>query len=132
AMGLTVQSVLSAARRNIRHQRVCFVGLGAIGKATLRTVLSSLDHPEHITLCDVVAKRGDLQRLAHEAKTGFGFRGIIRILTTTGPLPIEAYDADLFIGATNVPNVVAVAELKPGAIIVDDSFPLCFDLNAAL
>src|SRR5262249_46089876 len=54
AMGLTVRSVMSAARRNIRRQRFCFVGLGAIGSATLRTVLSCLDHPEHITLCDVV------------------------------------------------------------------------------
>ena len=37
-----------------------------------------------------------------------------------------------FIGATNVPNVIAVDQLRPGAIIVDNSFPLCFDLAAAL
>ena len=62
----------------------------------------------------------------------FGFRGEIRVLTTTGPLPREAYDADVFVGATNVPNVIAVEQLRPGAIVVDDSFPLCFDLAAAL
>jgi hypothetical protein len=62
----------------------------------------------------------------------FSFRGDIRVLTTTGPLPREAYDADVFIGATNVPNVIATEQLRPGAIIVDDSFPLCFDLSSAL
>ena len=46
AMGLTVQSVLSATRRNIREENVCFVGLGAIGTATLRTILGCIDHPE--------------------------------------------------------------------------------------
>ena len=132
AMGLTVQSVLASARRSIRSQNFCFVGLGAIGTATLRTILACMDHPAHITLCDVVAKRGELEKLAQEAKTVFGFRGEVRVLTTTGPLPREAYDADVFVGATNVPNVIAVEQLRPGAIIVDDSFPLCFDLAAAL
>lgn len=132
AMALTLQSVLSAARRSLRGQSVCFVGLGAIGTATLRTVLGCIDHPEKITLCDVVAKRGDLEKLAQEAKSVFGFRGELRVLTTTGPLPRDACDADVFVGATNVPNVIAVEQLRPGAIIVDDSFPLCFDLAAAL
>jgi amino acid adenylation domain-containing protein len=132
AMGLTVQSVLSATRRNLRRQSLCFVGLGAIGTATLRTILGCIDHPEAITLCDVVAKRGELEKLAREAKSVFSFRGDIRVLTTTGPLPREAYDADVFIGATNVPNVIATEQLRPGAIIVDDSFPLCFDLSSAL
>jgi hypothetical protein len=132
AMGLTVQSVLASARRSIRSQNFCFVGLGAIGTATLRTILGCMDHPAHITLCDVVAKRGELEKLAQEAKVAFGFRGDVSVLTTTGPLPREAYDADVFVGATNVPNVIAVDQLRPGAIIVDDSFPLCFDLAAAL
>jgi amino acid adenylation domain-containing protein len=132
AMGLTVQSVLSATRRNIRHQRLCFVGLGAIGTATLRTILGCIDHPGQITLCDVVAKHGELEKLAQEAKSVFGFRGDIRVLTTTGPLPREAYEGDVFVGATNVPNVIAVEQLRPGSIIVDDSFPLCFDLPTAL
>jgi hypothetical protein len=132
AMGLTLQSVLSAARRGMRRQSLCFVGLGAIGTATLRTMLGCIDHPGEVTLCDVVAKRGELEKLAQEAKSVFGFRGDVRVLTTTGPLPREAYDADVFIGATNVPNVIAIDQLRPGAIIVDDSFPLCFDLAAAL
>ncbi len=132
AMGLTVQSVLAATRRNMRRQNVCFVGLGAIGTATLRTILGCIEHPESITLCDVVAKRGDLEKLARDAKSVFGFRGDVRVLTTSGPLPREAYEADVFIGATNVANVIAIEQLRPGAIIIDNSFPLCFDLANAL
>jgi hypothetical protein len=127
-----VQSVLTAARRSMRHQSFCFVGLGAIGTATLRTMLGSIEHPGRITLCDVVARRDGLEKLAQEARSVFGFRGEVRLLTTTGPLPREAYDADVFVGATNVPNVIAVEQLRPGSIVVDDSFPLCFDLAAAL
>jgi predicted amino acid dehydrogenase len=132
AMGLTLQSVLAASRRDIKRERLCFVGLGAIGTATLRTVLGCLQQPAALTLCDVPAKREHLEALAREARKLFGFRGDIAILSTSGSLPTEAYQADVFIGATNVPNVIAVDRLKAGAIVVDDSFPLCFDLTAAL
>jgi amino acid adenylation domain-containing protein len=131
AMGLTIRSVLAATQRGIRKQRFCFVGLGSIGTATLRTVLGCLDQPASITLCDVVAKRDSLEALAREARQEFGFRGDVRIISTTGVLPRKAYDADVFICATNVPNVIAVDQLKPGSVIVDDSFPLCFDFAAA-
>jgi predicted amino acid dehydrogenase len=131
AMGLTLQSVLSAARRDVRQQRVCFVGLGAIGTATLRTVLSCLEHPAALILCDVPAKKDHLQALAQEARRTFGFRGKIAIVSTNGALPESAYEASVFVGATNVPNVIAVDRLRPGSIVVDDSFPLCFDFAAA-
>ena len=58
-----------------------------------------------------------------------GFGGEIIFAEATGGLPDFAYHADLFVGATNVTDVIDVGRLKPGAIIVDDSFPLCFDLR---
>ena len=131
AIGLTIQSVLAAARRDIHQQRFCFVGLGSIGTATLRLLLGCIGHPASITLCDVVAKRDILEGLAREAREEFGYRGDVNIICTTGVLPKKAYNADVFIGATNVPNVISVKDLQPGSIIVDDSFPLCFDLAAA-
>ena len=131
AMGLTIRSVLAATQRDIRKQRFCFVGLGAIGTATLRTVLGCIEQPASITLCDVVAKRDSLEALAHEARQVFGFRGDVKIIPTAGALPRNAYKADVFVGATNVPNVIAIGQLKPGSIIIDDSFPLCFDLTVA-
>jgi len=132
SMGLTIEAVASAAGRDLHQAQMCFVGLGAIGTATLRTVLGCLDHPAALLLCDVPAKRGHIEALAHEATTVLGFGGEIIFAEATGGLPDFAYHADLFVGATNVTDVIDVARLKPGAIIVDDSFPLCFDLEAAI
>jgi hypothetical protein len=44
----------------------------------------------------------------------------------------KAYQARFFVGATNVPDVIDIDRLAPGSIIVDDSFPPCFDLAAAV
>src|SRR5439155_610296 len=42
-----------------------------------------------------------------------------------------AYSATLLVGATNVPDVVDVARLAPGTLVVDDSFPPCLSVPAA-
>ena len=38
----------------------------------------------------------------------------------------------VFVCATNVTGVLDIARLRPGSIVIDDSFPLCFDLQSAL
>ncbi len=131
SMGLTIQSAAAAAARDLRRARMCFVGLGAIGTATLRTVLGCLPHPASLTLCDVPAKRDYLEALAREARMVMNFSGEISIVESAGSLPEIAYEADWFVGATNATGVIDIACLRPGSIIVDDSFPLCFDLAAA-
>jgi amino acid adenylation domain-containing protein len=132
SMGLTIGTAMTAAGRKLRRAQACFVGLGAIGTATFRMALQCLDHPAGLLLCDVPAKRGHLESLAQEAKQLHGFRGPIEIAEAVGQLPEIAYGADLFIGATNVENVIDVDRLKSGSVVVDDSFPLCFDLNSAM
>jgi hypothetical protein len=131
SMGLTIESVAAATDCDLCEEMVCFVGLGAIGSATLQTTLACSFHPRALMLCDVPAKRGYLESLAHEIRVTHGFRGEIHITTTVGRLPEKAYQASFFIGATNVPDVIDVDRLNPGSIVVDDSFPLCFDLQKA-
>ena len=63
--------------RDLREEMVCFVGLGAIGTATLRTLLGCVVRPRALMLCDVPAKRGHLEALAHEIRVTYGFRGDI-------------------------------------------------------
>jgi hypothetical protein len=94
-------------------------------------MIGCLAHPRALILCDVPAKRGYLESLAHEIRVKHGFRGEIDIAITTGRLPEKAYQANFFVGATNVPDVIDIDRLKPGSIVVDDSFPLCFDLHKA-
>ncbi|MGH6771548.1 MAG: amino acid adenylation domain-containing protein [Xanthobacteraceae bacterium] len=131
SMGLTIAAVAAAAERDLHDEDVCFVGLGGIGTATLQTLLGCVAHPRALTLCDVLAKRGYLESLAHEIRVTHGFRGEIDIATSSGRLPDKVYQSTFFVGATNAPDVIDVDRLNRGSIVVDDSFPLCFDLQKA-
>lgn len=131
SMGLTIAAVAAAADRDLRDEVMSFVGLGAIGTASLQTVIARVAHPRALTLCDVPAKRGYLEALAHDIRVTHGFRGEIDIAITTGRIPDRVYQSSFFVGATNVPDVIEIKRLKPGSIVVDDSFPLCFDLHEA-
>jgi amino acid adenylation domain-containing protein len=132
AMALTIKSVAAAASRELSREIMGFVGLGAIGTATLRVLLECVAHPLSLIFCDVPAKLGHLQFLAREARTTLGFRGAIHLVTTTGTLANKVYEAGFLIGATNAPNVIDIERLRSGTIIVDDSFPLCFDVDRAM
>jgi amino acid adenylation domain-containing protein len=131
AVALTVQSACRAAARDLRHEPVAFVGLGAVGTASLFTLLGRGAHPARLVLCDVPAKRSHLERLAQEIRGAHHFSGGIDIVTRSS-LPDEAYRCRVFVCATNVTGVLDIARLRPGSIVIDDSFPLCFDLQAAL
>ena len=130
AVALTVQAACRTAGRDLRGESVAFVGLGAIGTASLFTLLGRQAHPARLVLCDVPAKRDHVERLAQEIRDTHHFRGSIDVMIRSS-LPEEAYACRLFVCATNVTGVVDVARLRPGAIVVDDSFPLCFDLASA-
>jgi len=49
-----------------------------------------------------------------------------------GSVPSEVYQCRLIIGATNMPGVLDVRKLTAGTIVVDDSFPHCFDSESAV
>src|SRR5437660_1521135 len=65
-------------------------------------------------------------------RTSFGYRGDIEIVPAHGALPAEVYRSRFIIGATNVPGVLEIDRLAAGTIVVDDSFPHCFDLDSAV
>ena len=128
---LAIRWILSEARRRIEGERVAFVGLGSIGRTSLRLMLRCLPHPEAIVLCDVYSKTEDLERLRDEVRAS-GFGGAIEICGSSGALPDAVYAASLIVGATNVPDILDVDRLASGTLIVDDSAPHCFDAGAAI
>jgi amino acid adenylation domain-containing protein len=130
AVALTAHSACQAAARDLRHESVVFVGLGAIGTASLFTLLGRGAHPARLVLCDVPAKRSHLEHLAREIRGAHAFRGTVDVVTRSS-LPDEAYQCRFFVCATNVTGVLDIARLRPGSIVIDDSFPLCFDLHNA-
>jgi acyl transferase domain-containing protein len=129
---LTINKILRESERRLAQEDVGFVGLGSIGGASLRLMLRCLPHPRSITLCDVFDKRHHLEEIQRELIRDYHYRGVVNIAQSRGIVVAEEiYRASLLVGATNVPNILDIALLRPGTLIVDDSSPHCFDHRAA-
>ncbi|MDO8834764.1 MAG: hypothetical protein Q7V01_04175, partial [Vicinamibacterales bacterium] len=99
AMLKTVERILEATGRTWAGARVGVLGFGAIGQATLQICVSRLGRPAQVTIADP------------------------RFGTNVSALA----DCDLILGAASVGHVLDVDRLAPGTLVVDDSFPRCFE-----
>ncbi|HXJ39396.1 MAG TPA: non-ribosomal peptide synthetase, partial [Bryobacteraceae bacterium] len=130
AVVLTVERTLELTGRHLQKERLGCVGLGSIGLTSLRLLLRCLPHPQEITICDVYTKHADLEILKEDLHNRYRYSGRITVADAGGADAI--YNSTLIIGATNVAAVLNVDLLKPGTIVIDDSAPHCFDVEAAL
>lgn len=125
AVVLAIKKILAEGGRDIAAERVGLLGLGSIGTASLRLLLTCLPHPQEIILCDIYGKRNMLNAARQEVEA-LGFQGALRIIESRGAVPEAFYHASLMLGATNAANVLEVNRVRPGTLIVDDSAPHCF------
>jgi hypothetical protein len=132
AVVLAVRRALDESGRTLSGEHVGFIGLGSVGIATLRLMLSSMPHPARLSLCDVYSKLESLHGLRRELIEELGYGGEVRLLASRHEVPEELYEASLFVGATNVAEILDIDRLAPGSIIVDDSAPHAFQSEAAL
>ena len=98
AMALTVEAALRwpSAPREWRTSIVGVLGYGSIGKAVLDLCRSRLGEPRETRIRDPRVRMDDLS------------------------------DCDIILGATSGGVALDVATLRPGTIVVDDSFPRAF------
>ena len=130
---LTIERILSECGRDLEDEKVAFVGVGSVGSAVAKTMLSVLAHPDSIILCDIGKRKAYLEDFSHELYTSLRFYGQIDIAHANGiHAPDKIYDATLIIGAANVTDVIDISKLKAGTIIVDDSGPHCFNVKKAV
>ena len=129
---LSVRRVLAEAERSMSQESVGVLGLGSIGTASLRLMLSSLPHPKQVTLYDVYNKRGQLEALRQELATQLHFQGNVEIIDPQASVPSAFYCATLIIGASNAPDILDIDQVQPGTLIVDDSAPHCFSMADAM
>jgi amino acid adenylation domain-containing protein len=132
AVVLAVRRVLAEGGRELGGEHVGFIGLGSVGAATLRLLLSCLPHPARLSLCDVYTKQESLESLRRELSEELGYVGEVRLLASRQEVPAELYEASLIVGATNVADILDIDRLAPGTIVVDDSAPHAFQPEAAL
>ncbi len=126
AVVLAIRRALEEAGRDLAGEHVGFLGLGSVGAATLRLLLSCMPHPARLTLCDVYAKQDSLSSLHRELIEELGYRGEVRKLASGREVPDGFYDASLIVGATNVADILDIDRARPGTIVVDNSAPHAF------
>ncbi len=132
AVFLALRRALGEAGRELAGERVAFLGLGSIGAATLRLLMSVPPHPREIILSDLFSKIEVLREIQRELVEQFAFRGPVRVLSSASGVPEKLYEATTIVGATNVPGVLEMDRVRPGTVLVDDSAPHSFQPGAAI
>ncbi len=127
-----LESMLDQTGRHPAWEHLAILGLGSIGQSCLALLLDVLPHPRALTLCDVFAKQEEVAALAHGLRDRYGYRGPVRVVASDRGLPDALYEATTILTAVSVPDVIDVDRLRPGTIIVDDSYPPGFPLERAI
>lgn len=135
AFVLNVEQMCHTTGREFQQERVTCVGLGHIGNATLDLLLRLDYRPHSLYLVDVTSKESMLRDWQQKLVEAFDYQGHVEVITVSADrgLPESLYDKTTFIlGATSSPYVIDIDRLRPGTMIVDDSFPLGFDTQKAM
>ncbi|MEU4154908.1 amino acid adenylation domain-containing protein [Actinoplanes sp. NPDC026670] len=119
----TVLAALAARDRKLPDNVVAVLGLGSIGTSSLSLLLARAEAPAGLILCDLPAAAPRLRELAAS----------LDVPAEVATSADAVYRADVIIAATSSgPRTLDVDRLRPGTILVDDSFPHCFDTSRAL
>jgi predicted amino acid dehydrogenase len=131
AMVMTIEKMLYLSARELDSETVGLIGLNTIGAATLFLMLACRPHPKRILLADAYTNLLFASVLRQEL-ADCGFEGAIDIMSAADRLPDGFYEATLLIGATNVPEIIAVDRVNPGTILISESGQRCFSIDDAL
>lgn len=132
AVILNLQSMLEQTGRYPGWENLAVLGMGSIGQGCLALALDVLPHPRSLILCDVYAKKDELAGIAKGLRERHNYRGPVRVLTSDRGLPDGLFEATTILTAVSVPDVIDVSRLRPGTIIVDDSYPPGFSLERGI
>ncbi|OKJ99929.1 hybrid non-ribosomal peptide synthetase/type I polyketide synthase [Streptomyces sp. CB02400] len=129
----TVHAALDATGRDLADLEVAFAGLGSIGASSLELLLSPAARPpRRLLLCDVRGSGARLREFGRRLRER-GLAGEVEVAEAQRMLPDAVHAADLLVTAVSgATAVLDVDRLRPGAVVVDDSFPHCFDTGRAL
>lgn len=132
AMLHTIRFALAQLERPLANCHLAVVGLGSIGEATLSALLASQPHPASLMLVDRMGSASRLEALAGRLQAGSQYARPIQVCFSQSGLPPEVYQADLILSAVSARQVINIAQLRPGTVVIDDSFPHCFEVQAAI
>ncbi|MFY1698648.1 amino acid adenylation domain-containing protein [Solwaraspora sp. WMMA2101] len=130
---LTTLAALAAAGRDLTAGPLAVVGLGSIGRSAVELLLRhGGPHPPRIVLADLPGSRQRLVDYPQRLRR-LGFRGKLVWADSTPAVAPAVYAAATIVAAVSASSaIVDVDRLRPGTVLVDDSFPYCVDPGAAL
>ncbi|KOG17726.1 hybrid non-ribosomal peptide synthetase/type I polyketide synthase [Streptomyces viridochromogenes] len=133
AVTKTVHTALDATGRGLEDLSLAVVGCGSIGTSSLRLLLATAPRPPaRLLLCDLPGSSERLDRLAADLSSGHPAMPV-QVAESGRTLPAAVYEADLIVTAVSgATALLDVDRMRPGTIVVDDSFPHCFDTASAL
>ncbi|OQD57458.1 hypothetical protein BM536_002805 [Streptomyces phaeoluteigriseus] len=129
----TVHVALSATGRDLADTDLAVVGLGSIGASSLELLLTLAERPPaRLVLCDVPGSGPRLRDLARSLRER-GLAEEVTVQVSDPCLPDAVHEAGLIVAAVSGHSTLLdVDRLRPGTVVVDDSFPHCFDTGRAL
>ncbi|MER8224279.1 amino acid adenylation domain-containing protein [Streptomyces sp. NPDC094143] len=129
----TVHAALSATGRDLADTALAVVGLGSIGASSMELLLTLAERPPaRLLLCDVPGSGPRLHDLARTVRAR-GLAEDVAVHVSDPELPGAVYEAGLIVAAVSGHSaLVDIGRLRPGTVVVDDSFPHCFDTGRAL
>ncbi|TNE68106.1 MAG: amino acid adenylation domain-containing protein [Bacteroidetes bacterium] len=127
----TIQKVLTATAADLGKLKVAVLGFGSIGQASALLMLKALGHPAELVIVDLEAQLPHLVQTLADLKAKFNGKLTIS-LVRDDQMPDTLYDADLVIGASSSGQLLDVQRFKPGAVLVDDSFPPVLDIQSGI
>ncbi len=121
AVVLTVERMLAELDLPLSSLDLAVVGFGSMGQASTRLLISQLGRPRSLRVCERAAAEVTLRPVVTRLEQELGIP--IGWVSAHEGLPDDVYDAHLIIGASSAGGLLEVSQLRPGALVADDSFP---------
>ncbi len=129
---MTIAAILIHLRNAIKQRKlplnslkIGFLGIGSIGKPTLEAMLNLMGCPKEIHICDLKSQKSRITELVESLQKIYATRFCVSYYESK--IPDSFYTSNIIIAATTSGSVLDLYKLKPGSILIDDSYPNCYD-----
>jgi predicted amino acid dehydrogenase len=137
---LTVVTIVNAYLRAVAEleldpaaESMTILGAGSIGRGVAELVARHERRPRSIALVDLPSRAAHVRAVAERLRATTRCEITTELTDARGALPADGscYRSRFLISATSMPNIVDVARVSPGCVLIDDSQPYCWPRDAA-
>ena len=123
--------LLRRCGRSLPSEELAVVGLGSVGRSVLELMLRTLPHPRALVLCDLYRNSDAVAIFRRHIEQDLGFRGCVEVVAGDAGLPAAVLDRRLVVAAVDRADLIDPLRLRPGTILLDDSYPAAFSPEIA-